>query len=156
MTAKEFETFRIKTLENQKFNADTISVSLSKKELELLIDKLSDMLITNKQAINIYQKPLLRLIKNLKLCRAKMNPDFEKSIKQIEENITLANFLSELNVSKNDRVVIYDDLENMVFDSDAPELFGYWEYWEMLEEGVCRVSDVTENGQRSIFIFMGY
>ena len=49
MTAK-------KLLENQKFNADEISVSLSKKELELLIYKLSDMPITNKQAINIYQK----------------------------------------------------------------------------------------------------
>ena len=56
MTAKEFDNFRIKTLENQKINADTISVSLSKKELELLIDKLSDMPITNKQAIDIYQK----------------------------------------------------------------------------------------------------
>jgi hypothetical protein len=52
MTAKEFNTL----LENQKINADTISVSLSKKELELLIDKLSDMPITNKQAIDIYQK----------------------------------------------------------------------------------------------------
>ena len=56
MTAKEFDTFRIKTLENQKIIADTISVSLSKKELELLIDRLSDMPITNKQAIDIYQK----------------------------------------------------------------------------------------------------
>ena len=46
----------IKILENQKIIADTISVSLSKKELELLIDKLSDMPITNKQAIDIYQK----------------------------------------------------------------------------------------------------
>ena len=46
----------IKTLENQKIIADTISVSLSKKELELLIDKLSDMPITNKQALDIYQK----------------------------------------------------------------------------------------------------
>ena len=45
-----------KLLENQKINADTISVSLSKKELELLIYKLSDMPITNKQAIDIYQK----------------------------------------------------------------------------------------------------
>ena len=45
-----------KLLENQKINADTISVSLSKKDLELLIDKLSDMPITNKQAIDIYQK----------------------------------------------------------------------------------------------------
>lgn len=45
-----------KLLENQKIIADTISVSLSKKDLELLIDKLSDMPITNKQAIDIYQK----------------------------------------------------------------------------------------------------
>lgn len=45
-----------KILENQKIIADTISVSLSKKDLELLIDKLSDMPITNKQAIDIYQK----------------------------------------------------------------------------------------------------
>ena len=56
MTAKEFDNFKIKTLENQKFNADTISVSLSKKELELLIDTVSDMPITNKQANSIYQK----------------------------------------------------------------------------------------------------
>ena len=46
----------IKLLENQKINADTISVSLSKKELELLIYKLSDMPITNKQALDTYQK----------------------------------------------------------------------------------------------------
>ena len=56
MTAKEFDNFRIKTLENQKINADTITVSLSKKELELLIDTVSDMPITNKLASNIYQK----------------------------------------------------------------------------------------------------
>ena len=56
MTAKEFDTFRIKTLENQKIIADTITVSLSKKELELLIDTVSDMPITNKQATSIYQK----------------------------------------------------------------------------------------------------
>ena len=37
-----------KILENQKINTDTISISLSKKKLELLIDKLSVMLITNK------------------------------------------------------------------------------------------------------------
>ena len=43
-------------IENQKIIADTISVSLSKKDLELLIDKLSDMPITNKQALDIYQK----------------------------------------------------------------------------------------------------
>lgn len=45
-----------KILENQKIIADTISVPLTKKDLELLIDKLSDMPITNKQAIDIYQK----------------------------------------------------------------------------------------------------
>ena len=56
MTAKEFDNFRIKTIENQKFNADTITVSLSKNELELLIDTVSDMPITNKQANSIYQK----------------------------------------------------------------------------------------------------
>lgn len=52
MTAKKFDTL----LENQKINADTISVSLSKNELELLIDTVSDMPITNKQATSIYQK----------------------------------------------------------------------------------------------------
>lgn len=80
--------------------------------------------------------------------------EFVRSIKRIEKEITLAKFLSELKVCKNDRVVIYDDSDNMVFDSDKPDLFGHWEYWEMLEETVCRVSDVTENGKRSIFIFM--
>ena len=52
MTAKKIDTL----LENQKINADTISVSLSKKELELLIDTVSDMPITNKHANSIYQK----------------------------------------------------------------------------------------------------
>ena len=56
MAAKEFDNFRIKTLENQKIIADTITVSLSKKELELLIDTVSDMPITNKQANSIDQK----------------------------------------------------------------------------------------------------
>lgn len=76
--------------------------------------------------------------------------------KTLEEDITLAKFLSELKVSKHDRVVIYDDSDNMVFDSDEPELFYYYEFWEMLEETVCRISDVTKNGKRSIFIFMCY
>lgn len=47
---------KIKTLENQKIVADTISVPLSKEDLELLIDSLSDVSITNKQAISIFQK----------------------------------------------------------------------------------------------------
>lgn len=57
MTAKEFDTL----IENQKINADTITVSLSKKELELLIDTVSDMPITNKQANSIYQKLIEKL-----------------------------------------------------------------------------------------------
>ena len=52
MTTKKFDTL----LENQKIIADTITVSLSKKELELLIDTVSDIPITNKQALDIYQK----------------------------------------------------------------------------------------------------
>lgn len=89
-----------------------------------------------------------------------MNPEyFDKSIQRVEKEITLAKFLSELNASKNDRVVIYD--EDIVFDSDVfgfddPELFGYQAYWEMLEETVYSVSDVRKNGRREIFIFMCY
>lgn len=56
MAAKEFDNFRIETSENQKIIADTISISLSKNELELLICKLSDTLISNKHALKIYQK----------------------------------------------------------------------------------------------------
>ena len=78
------------------------------------------------------------------------------SIKRIEEDITLAKFLSELRVRKKDRVVIYDSSNNMVFDSGAPDLFEYWEYWEELEENVCRVSDVTADGERTVLIFMSY
>lgn len=47
---------KIKTLDNQKSAADTISVPLSKEDLKLLIDSLSDASITNKQAISIFQK----------------------------------------------------------------------------------------------------
>ena len=78
------------------------------------------------------------------------------SIKRIEEDITLAKFLSELRVSEKDRVVIYDGSANMIFDSDVPDLFEYWEYWEELEENVCRVSDVTADGERTVLIFMCY
>ena len=45
-----------KTLDNQKIVADTIFVPLSKEDLKLLIDSLSDASITNKQAISIFQK----------------------------------------------------------------------------------------------------
>lgn len=47
---------KIERLENQKVVADTISVPLSKEDLKLLIDSLSDASITNKQAISIFQK----------------------------------------------------------------------------------------------------
>ena len=45
-----------KLKKKKKIIADEISVPLSKKELELLIYKLSDMPITNKQALDTYQK----------------------------------------------------------------------------------------------------
>lgn len=88
-----------------------------------------------------------------------MNPDeFVKSIRRIDEPVTLSKFLSQLclKLTKKDRVVVYDDSENMVFDSDAPDWFMYYEMWEVLEETVCRVSDVTENGERTVYVFMTY
>ena len=45
----------IKTLENQKIVADTISIPLSKEELELIIKGLS-FVPTNDQVVNLYQK----------------------------------------------------------------------------------------------------
>jgi hypothetical protein len=81
---------------------------------------------------------------------------FQKSIKRIEEDITLAKFLSELKLTKKDRVVIYDDSCNLVFDSDDQDLCLYYEMWEVLEETVCQVSDVTENGVRTVCVFMTY
>lgn len=47
---------KVKTSENQEIVGDTVSVPLSKEDLELLIDSLSDAPITNKQAISIFQK----------------------------------------------------------------------------------------------------
>lgn len=88
-----------------------------------------------------------------------MTPDeFVKSIKRIDEPITLSKFLSQLclSLTKNDRVVVYDDSSNMVFDSEAPDWFMYYEMWEVLEETVCQVSDVTENGVRTVYVFMTY
>ena len=45
-----------KLLDGQKVVADTVSVPLSKDEIELLIEGLSDMSITNRRAICLYQK----------------------------------------------------------------------------------------------------
>ena len=47
---------RIKTSENQKNSDETVSVPLSKEDLELLINELSNVSITNKQAISVFQK----------------------------------------------------------------------------------------------------
>ena len=82
--------------------------------------------------------------------------EFQKSIKRIEEDITLAKFLSQLRLTPKDRVVIYDDSCNKVFDSDEPDLFMYYEMWEVLEETICLVSDVTEDGKRTVFVWMTY
>ena len=46
---------KIKTLENQKIVADTISVPLSKEEIELLINGLS-YVPTNDHVVSIFQK----------------------------------------------------------------------------------------------------
>lgn len=80
--------------------------------------------------------------------------EYVNPVKPVEEDITLAKLLSELKVLKYHRVVIYDGLENMVFDSDDLELFNYYEYWKLLEEKVRRFADITRDGRRSIFIFM--
>lgn len=45
-----------KLSDGQKVVADTVSVPLSKDEIELLIDGLCDMSITDKRALNTYQK----------------------------------------------------------------------------------------------------
>ncbi len=78
--------------------------------------------------------------------------EFQKSIKRIEEDITLAKFLSCLKLTTKDRVVIYDDSCNLVFDSDDQDLCLYFEMWEVLEETICRVSDVTEDGVRTVWV----
>lgn len=61
---------KIKTLEGQKFVADTISLPLSKEELKLLIAGLS-YVPTNDQVVNIYQK----LTKKLELLENQKNAD---------------------------------------------------------------------------------
>lgn len=50
-----------KLLPGQKIVADTVSVPLSKDEIELLIEGLCDMSITDKRALNMYQKPAKKL-----------------------------------------------------------------------------------------------
>lgn len=45
-----------KTLDGQKLIADTVSVPLSKDEIELLIEGLCDMSITDNRALKMYKK----------------------------------------------------------------------------------------------------
>lgn len=78
--------------------------------------------------------------------------EFQKSIRRIEEVLTLAKF-SQLKLSPTkDRVVIYDDSCNMVFDSDTPDFFEDYEMREVLEETACRFSDVTEDSVRTVYV----
>ena len=50
-----------KTLPGQKIVADTVSVPLSKDEIELLIEGLCDRSITDKRALNMCQKLVKKL-----------------------------------------------------------------------------------------------
>lgn len=47
---------KIKTLENQEITADTASVPLSEKEIELLIDCLAELPITHKLGLKVFKK----------------------------------------------------------------------------------------------------
>ena len=82
--------------------------------------------------------------------------EYVNQVEPIKEDITLAQLLSKLEVIPNNRVVIYDESSNMIFDSDNsdPLAFNYYDYWKLLEEKVCRFSDITKNGKRSVYIFM--
>ena len=80
--------------------------------------------------------------------------EYVNQVEPIKECITLAKLLSKLEVNQNNRVIIYDDFEVMIFDSDDLDSYNYYEYWKWLEEKVCRYSDTTRNGKRSVYIFM--
>lgn len=80
--------------------------------------------------------------------------EYVNHVKPIEDDITLAKLLSKLEVLMCHRVVIYDKFNDIVFDSDNLGEFSFFEYWKLLEEKVCRFSDVTKNYKRTIYIFM--
>ena len=72
----------------------------------------------------------------------------------LKEDIKLYKLLSELKVHKNDRVIIYDESENTIFDSEYLETIYFYEYWKLLGEKVYRFLDMPWNGKRYVFIFM--
>lgn len=82
--------------------------------------------------------------------------EYVNLVEPIDDDITLARLLSKLEVLAHHRVVIYDKSEDMVFDSFNLFAFGYYEFWKLLEEKVCRFSDVTKNYKRTIYIFMSW
>ncbi len=47
---------KVRLLENQKITADAVAVPLTEEELELLIDRLRDVVTSDKQALNTYKK----------------------------------------------------------------------------------------------------
>lgn len=82
--------------------------------------------------------------------------EYVNPVKPVADDITLVKLLSELEVLKCDRVIIYDESENMVFDSDDLDSYNYYEHWKLLEKNVCRFADITRDHKRSIYIFMSY
>lgn len=89
-------------------------------------------------------------------CTYFLPDEYVNHVKPIEEDITLAKLLSKLEVILTNRVVIYDKSNNIVFDSDNLDEFSFFGFWNLLEEKVCRFSDVTKNYNRTIYIFMSY
>lgn len=89
-------------------------------------------------------------------CAYFLPDEYVNHVKPIEDDITLSKLLSKLEVFFNHRVVIYDKSNDIVFDSDNLGEFGVFEFWKLLEEKVCRFSDVTRNYKRTIYIFMSY
>jgi hypothetical protein len=90
-------------------------------------------------------------------CAYFLPDEYVNQVEPVKEDITLAKLLSKLEVLRCNRVIIYDKSEDMVFDSDNsdPLAFNYYDYWKLLEEKVCRFSDITRNSKRSVYIFMG-
>lgn len=89
-------------------------------------------------------------------CEYFLPDEYVNQVEPIKEDITLAQLLSKLEVNQNNRVVIYDKFNDMVYDSDNSNAFSFYEFWKSLEEKVCRYSDITRNGKRSVYIFMSY
>ena len=82
--------------------------------------------------------------------------EYVNQVEKIDDDITLGKLLSKLEVIQNNRVIIYDKSEDMVFDSDNSDALSFYEYWKLLDEKVCRFADITRNGKRSVYIFMCY